>query len=340
MASASPTSGAKWRILCIDDDPEVLDVLSLTLGMKHEVIRGRDGMEGMGMLDLGEPDFVICDVRMPNMDGWQTVQAIRQHPRFHDIPVFFLTAEAKREDARKGFETGANLYLTKPFDPMRVLQNIDYFLKEHGLQPRPKKLALDAVERESLRLGETPAPSAAPAGRPRAMILCAAEPQLERFRAAAAERCDCVACADPLGSLQRLFRYDPDLMIINPAVPGLSGWGLVQMIRNNDRYRHLPILLIEDKRQPFDARLLPAITRFPTLPAGATPGDIQDAVARVLADPKFAVRPKRATIDALAAEEETLRRELDTERSRQRRNADDLKDRYGRIQTFIDHNMR
>ena len=81
MNPAPSSSSEKWRILCIDDEPDILDILRTTLELKHEVVTARDGVEGVGMLDLCEADFVICDVRMPQMDGFQTVEAIRHHPK-------------------------------------------------------------------------------------------------------------------------------------------------------------------------------------------------------------------------------------------------------------------
>ena len=141
------TGAGNWRILCIDDDPEILTVLRVSLAMRHEVVTAASGNEALRVIGVCEPDFVICDVRMPGMDGYETVAAIRRHPDFEMIPVFFLTAERGKDAARRGFEAGGNLYLNKPFDPIRLLENIDYFTRVSGHTVRPKTRSVEEVER-------------------------------------------------------------------------------------------------------------------------------------------------------------------------------------------------
>jgi len=153
-----------WRILCVDDDTDVLAVLSTALATRHEVVTAESGIEALKIIAVCEPDFVICDVRMPILDGFATVEAIRQHPAYADIPVFFLTAERGRDSAKRGFEAGCNLYLTKPFDPMRLLDNIDYFTRESGHTVRAKSHALgdlDHLLRAARRAPAPPPPVAA-----------------------------------------------------------------------------------------------------------------------------------------------------------------------------------
>ena len=160
-ATASPTP---WRILCIDDDPDILFVLRATLSMRYEVLTALSGVEALKILGLCEPDFIICDIRMPGLDGFATVEAIRQIPTFSDIPVFFLTAETSRDAAKRGFAAGCNLYLTKPFDPMRLLENIDYFTRESGHTVRRKSHTLAEVNAaiETARKSPAAAPQAPP----------------------------------------------------------------------------------------------------------------------------------------------------------------------------------
>lgn len=165
-------SELKWRILCVDDEPDILTVLKAALSTKHEVVTALSGVEALKIIGACEPDFIICDIRMPKMDGYQTVEAIRKQPAYSDIPVFFLTAERGKDAARKGFAAGCNLFLTKPFDPIRLLENIEYFTRESGHVVRPKGYSLDQLERmiEAVRrapdtaqaLPPPPAPAAAP----------------------------------------------------------------------------------------------------------------------------------------------------------------------------------
>jgi len=331
-------SEKKCRILCIDDEPDILTILSATLGSKHEVVTANDGVEAVAMLDVCDADFIICDVRMPHMDGFQTVEAIRRHPDYTTAPVFFLTAEHGADKAKRGFASGGNLYLTKPFDPARLLQNIDFFLSESGCETRPKRFTAEEIPSRMSQPAET-ATAAPPAEVARIIIVCSDAAQLDRVCAALCDTYECVPCADAIASLQQMFRYDPDLLIVNPAIPGLSGWGLVQMVRNNKRLRGLPIILFDDPSAPLDERMVAAITDQPVIEAGAGTSDILAAAQRVTEADGFTPRPKTLALTELRREEETLRLRLETERVQAERQETHRRERYKRIQDFIDRDL-
>ena len=154
----------KWRVLWIVDDPEILVLLKTALAMHHEVVTAESGVEALRVIGLCEPDFVICDIRMPDLDGYETVAAIRGHPLYANIPVFFLTADETRDAARRGFESGCNLFLRKPFDPMRLVENINYFTCESGHTVCPKTHTIAELESilESVRRAPAETASAGP----------------------------------------------------------------------------------------------------------------------------------------------------------------------------------
>lgn len=337
---AAPAQAANWRILCIDDEPDLLEILKTILGMEHEVVTAHDGVEAVGMLDLCEADFVICDVRMPRMDGFQTVEAIRRHPDYVDIPVFFLTAETGREKAKQGFAAGCDLYLTKPFDAERLLENIRHFQENSGRSPRPKRLTPDQAE-EAARGELKTAPAAAQpvaTGLPRVIVVSPRDSDLSTARTALSQSCECVVCADPLNSINQLFRYEPDVLIINPAIPQLSGWGLVQLIRQNPRLKGLSILLIDDPMKKFDERLVPAITSQPLIPAGASAAQVASAVENLVGRPDFRIRPKTSRVEDLVASEAEAKKRIDVETVKNARAAKARRDRYSEIQDWIDKN--
>ena len=341
----SPSPAANWRILCIDDEPDILEILRTALGLKYEVITASNGVEAVGMLDYCDADFIICDVRMPMMDGFQTVEAIRRHPQYMDVPVFFLTAETAREMAQRGFASGGNLYLTKPFDPMRVLQNIDYFLEQSGRAPRDKHMDTAEVERRVNTSDIPEAPDAAPAegaasAEPRVIVMGSRAAQVERVHDALRTRCECIVCADPLASLHRLFQYEPDILIINPAIPKLSGWGLLQLIHENPRLRRLPIILLKDPQQELDERIVPSLTKSAPLPPDPAESQIVAAVEDLMETPDFAPRPKSATLAELEQQEKEVAQQRARESEQQQKVEDSQRERYRVIQTFIDKNFR
>jgi DNA-binding response OmpR family regulator len=104
------------KILVIEDDPQILENLTEILMMEgFEAIAAEDGRVGIQLAKTEHPDLILCDVMMPNLDGYGVLEQLRQDPKTKTIPFIFLTAKADRLDLRQGMELGADDYLTKPF---------------------------------------------------------------------------------------------------------------------------------------------------------------------------------------------------------------------------------
>ena len=104
------------RILVVDDDPWILKMVTTVLGKRgHEIHVGRNGLQGLNKAKEIEPDLIITDIMMPEMDGWDLVRQIRATPGIAMIPVIFLTALSDDDDRIQGFRLGADDYLAKPF---------------------------------------------------------------------------------------------------------------------------------------------------------------------------------------------------------------------------------
>ena len=101
-------------MLLVEDERTLADIIADTLGEKEfDVTVAYDGIEGLRRFDEARPDVVVTDIMMPGMDGFSFVDALRR--RTADIPVLFLSARSSAEDVVRGFETGGNDYLRKPF---------------------------------------------------------------------------------------------------------------------------------------------------------------------------------------------------------------------------------
>ncbi|MBI1785660.1 response regulator, partial [Candidatus Sumerlaeota bacterium] len=135
-AAAVPQGPQKLRILLIDDEADIRSLLRLTLKAHHEIAEAENGMAGLAMLEQFQPDFVICDIMMPIMNGLETVEAIRKNPKFYDIPVFFLSGEKHPDLPELTMEAGGNLFLEKPIDPRRLMELVHLFVDEMGITPR------------------------------------------------------------------------------------------------------------------------------------------------------------------------------------------------------------
>jgi len=121
------------RLLLIDDDPNLILLVKDYLEFRgYEVITAENGREAIQILDLETPhiDMIICDVMMPEMDGYALVQHVRENPRTNWIPVLFLSAKGQSQDRVKGLNTGADVYMVKPFEPEELVAQVESSLKQ------------------------------------------------------------------------------------------------------------------------------------------------------------------------------------------------------------------
>lgn len=104
----------KIRLLLVEDEHTLAEIIADTLGEKEfDVTVAYDGVEGLRQFDACRPDVVVTDIMMPGMDGFSFVDELRR--RSSDVPVLFLSARSAVDDVVRGFETGGNDYLRKPF---------------------------------------------------------------------------------------------------------------------------------------------------------------------------------------------------------------------------------
>ena len=119
----------KERILTIDDDPDILDVLSLTLSEHYDIVQAPNGQEGLKLVQIANPNLVICDYMMPVMNGPDFCKAMKKDILLEHIPVIMLTGKGEVKDMVGGIEAGADDYIVKPFDPSALLARIKMILR-------------------------------------------------------------------------------------------------------------------------------------------------------------------------------------------------------------------
>ena len=119
----------KERILTIDDDPDILDVLDLTLSEFYEVIQAPNGQEGLKLVQTKNPNLVICDYMMPIMTGKEFCKTMKKDILLEHIPVIMLTGKGETKDMVGGIEAGADDYIVKPFEPSALLARIKMILR-------------------------------------------------------------------------------------------------------------------------------------------------------------------------------------------------------------------
>lgn len=119
------------KVLLIEDNEDirenVLEILELS---GYDAYAANNGRDGVALALKNIPDIILCDIMMPELDGYGVLEALHENDTTRAIPFIFLTAKAERPDVRKGMELGADDYLTKPFDDKELLSAIESRLKK------------------------------------------------------------------------------------------------------------------------------------------------------------------------------------------------------------------
>ncbi|MHB1295265.1 MAG: response regulator transcription factor [Anaerolineae bacterium] len=114
-------------LLIIDDDAKLTEALQLYLSKRgFRILAAQDGLQGLQECYRSRPDVVLLDIMMPNMDGWEACQRIRE---ISSVPIIMLTARGQTADKVKGFELGADDYICKPFDMRELVARLDALLR-------------------------------------------------------------------------------------------------------------------------------------------------------------------------------------------------------------------
>ncbi|HIK45466.1 MAG TPA: response regulator transcription factor [Leptolyngbyaceae cyanobacterium M65_K2018_010] len=125
------TTGDQKQLLLIDDDPNLILLVKDYLEFRgYEVKTAGNGREALELLDHSVPDMIICDVMMPEMDGHTFVKQVRENPTTEWIPILFLSAKGQSQDRVKGLNTGADVYMVKPFEPEELVAQVESSLKQ------------------------------------------------------------------------------------------------------------------------------------------------------------------------------------------------------------------
>ncbi len=128
--SAEGNGGRKFKVLVVDDDPNIRELVVETLNAdRFRALEARDGREALEICERERPDIVVLDVMMPELDGLEVCQRLRNELLTSHIPIILLTAKGMLEDKIKGMETGADDYVTKPFDPLELEARINMHLR-------------------------------------------------------------------------------------------------------------------------------------------------------------------------------------------------------------------
>lgn len=135
------------KILLIEDNPEVrentYEILSLA---NYDVVAAENGKTGVELAQKEKPDLIICDIMMPELDGYGVLHILSKNEQTAGIPFIFLTAKTEKTDIRKGMNLGADDYLTKPFDDTDLLNAIEARLRKNAMIHKQYEVSADGLE--------------------------------------------------------------------------------------------------------------------------------------------------------------------------------------------------
>src|SRR6185436_4859247 len=121
-------------ILVIDDNPDIRDNTAEILELAgYKTFTAENGKKGVEIALKEKPDVIVCDIMMPELDGYGVLHLLKKNPDSENIPFVFLTAKTERSDFRKGMEMGADDYITKPFEDIELLNAIEIRLKKSAI---------------------------------------------------------------------------------------------------------------------------------------------------------------------------------------------------------------
>lgn len=146
--SASSSPARLRRVLVVDDEPRLIHFIRLNL--EHdgfEVIEATSGPQALGLLRDRLPDLILLDVMMPDLDGFETLQLIRE---ISTVPVIMLTAKGEEEDRVRGLELGADDYISKPFSPREMVSRVKAVLRRTETPSSPIHEKIEVDERFSI----------------------------------------------------------------------------------------------------------------------------------------------------------------------------------------------
>ena len=124
------------KVLVCDDERHIVRLIQVNLERAgYQVVTAFDGKEGLEKVGSEKPNIVVLDVMMPYMDGFEVLKSIRREPETVDLPVIMLTAKAQDRDVFEGYHSGADMYLTKPFNPRELVTFVERIAKGYSDDP-------------------------------------------------------------------------------------------------------------------------------------------------------------------------------------------------------------
>src|SRR5947207_8247913 len=135
------------KILVIEDNADMCQNIASILKLgRYDVLTSNSGKSGIELAQQSPPDLILCDIMMPELDGYGVLHILSKDPSTANIPFIFLTAKTDMRDFRTGMNLGADDYITKPFDGLELLNVIELRLKKNDLIKTTFRNTVDDID--------------------------------------------------------------------------------------------------------------------------------------------------------------------------------------------------
>lgn len=279
-----PLSAKKERtkktILVVEDSKTARKVVSMVLGRKgYKIIEATSGTEALLAIEGIAPDLVLLDVMLPDMTGYEVLSAIRKNSELSEVPVVMLTSKCGSADRLKGMVTGSNEYLTKPFDPAKLLVVLDKYLDpqdDAAQDPQPeyeKKAECPSVEKIEPAvkapvvkptvvspIAVTPVFTAAkPTVVPKkttekSVLIVEDSPTSRKVISMVLSRKGYAVSEAATGgeAFKKVTEEIPQLILLDAMLPDMTGYDILAKLKQDSRLKEIPVVMLTAKDSPVD----------------------------------------------------------------------------------------
>jgi DNA-binding response OmpR family regulator len=323
------SGGVKWRIMIVDDDQAFLNLAVEILATEFEAFGASNGLDALEKVERCEPDLILLDVSMPCVDGIDTCRAIRKNVRFRDVPVVFISGQDETHYKTRAKGLGAAHFLHKPVAPPHLLQCCREVLRQLKAGPSAHK-HYSITELESLHpdsgeqrpialvaptqipdLDQTPTAvrgvSAPATGQTLARILIVDDsPEvIGLMLSALRDRFEAFGVRDPVSAIYKIIRYQPDLLILEAAMPRMSGYQLSQLLRLNPNLRTISVLFVLSKSGPQEIAYAQKLGAADYVVKPIQAEELLRTVTAITEAPDFVIREKALSFEDIRRAEST-----------------------------------
>ncbi|TKB25060.1 response regulator [Desulfopila sp. IMCC35006] len=266
-------------VLVVEDSKTARRVITSVLDRKgYRIIEAASGTEALLAIEGMVPDLVLLDVMLPDMTGYDILAVMRKNGRFSDVPVVMLTGKSGAADRQKGISGGSNEYLTKPFEPAKLLAVLARYL-ESSVQHPPSRPPLPALEKAETVVEPAvvqPAVTRPPAAPPAAMVApTAAEPTGGMPRENELKKTVLIVEDSPTSrkviamvlsrkgylvqeavngqqALRMIEEARPHLILLDAMLPDMTGYDILARLQQDLGLKEIPVVMLTAKDSPMD----------------------------------------------------------------------------------------